>query len=101
MPIDGIQPKAPNGPGDGVKRSPHVDGLDGNEDSHRRGEAQHERRASSTRRSVATETSSPNSNRAPAISRTYRVLLVVRAAAGTSGISSTREWRTGAAPATR
>jgi len=62
--VDGVQADPSHGASDGVERATHVGGLDRHENAHRRRQTQHERKTSSTRRSVATETSSPNSTRA-------------------------------------
>jgi hypothetical protein len=57
VPIDGIETDAAYGARDGVKRAAHVEGLNRHDHPHRGRQAQHDRRASSTRRSVATENS--------------------------------------------
>ena len=76
MAVDGIEPEAPDGAGEGVERAAHVERGDRDEHAYRRRQAQHARRASITRRNVTTETSSPNSSRAPAISKTYRAVIL-------------------------
>jgi len=68
--VDGIEPEVPHGACERVERTAHVARRDHHEHAHRRRKAQHERRASSTRRSVATEQWSSNSTRAPETSST-------------------------------
>ena len=70
MAVDGIESKVPNGASEGVERAAPVERCERHEHEDRRRQAHHGRSASSTRRSVATEPSSPNSTRAPATSST-------------------------------
>jgi hypothetical protein len=72
MAIDRIESKPAHRASQSVERATHVERCYRNKHPHRRRQTQHERRASSTLRNVATETSSPNSTRAPATSSTYR-----------------------------
>src|SRR3954451_11634134 len=92
MTVDGGETETPNGTREGIERAAHVDGLDRDEDADRRRQAQHERSAWSTRRSVSAETSSPNARRAPPTSRRYRAWVPL---AASRGINSTRALATG------
>jgi hypothetical protein len=86
--VDRIEPEPPDGTSESVERAAHVEGFDRDEHAHRGGQAQHARSASSTRRSVDAEASSPNSNRASSTTRTYRAAGPPRGISGTSSTSA-------------
>jgi len=84
MPIDRVEPEPPHRARERVERAPHIERLDGDEHADRRRQAQHERNIATTRRSVSSRKSSPNSIDAVPIRSAYRAALGTLGAATSS-----------------